>query len=200
MRGTLPCVLVIALMGVGACSSRYGDAPAQGSLSQVQVNVFGWNAYVGATLIDRNGRRTGWNVDRPIREIAGCTHGYGSDVGIPDATAPEDTLKQTPADTVPGGPQPTPMYHYFTIRDSAGIPGLLRQGGCELRLDPVVGGKVQLTLLATGMGFSECKDTTSVWVKPGLPSRLWLSWKPVGDKCLVRITRMASKQTRSPAR
>jgi hypothetical protein len=36
------------------------------------------------------------------------------------------------------------MYHYFTIRDSAGVPGLLSETGCELRLDPVAAGRVWL--------------------------------------------------------
>jgi hypothetical protein len=192
-------MLAIALMSVGACSSGYGGTPARGGLIEVQVDVFGWNdARIGATLIDRNGRRTGWNMDRPIREIAGCTHGYGSDVGIPDETAPVDTIEQTPADTVPGGPQPTPMYHYFTIRDSAETPGLIHQGGCELRLSPVVGGKVQLTLLASGIGVKECKDTTSVWVKAGVPSRWRLSWKPAGERCFVMISKMDATRPAKP--
>src|SRR5207247_2094410 len=104
-------------------------------------------------------------IGRSVR-IKGCLHEYGSDEGIPDETAetPEQT---TPGDTVPGG---TPMYHYFTIRDSADVLGLLHEGGCELRLDPVVGGKVHLTLFASGIGVRECADTTSVWVRPSVPS------------------------------
>jgi len=154
-------------------------------------------------LIDKTGRRTGWNVDRPIREIAGTIHGYGSEEGLPqepgdsaDVHEPP-TVQPAPSDTVPGGPQPTPMYHYFTIQDSAHAPSVLDQGGCELRLDPDVGGKVHLTLLASGIGFSECSDTTSVWVQRGVPSRWRLSWKSAGEKCVVKIARMAASK---PAR
>jgi len=191
VRRPVPRVLMLALFGAVACSSHFGGASAREGLTRVNVDVFGWDAYVRATLIDREGRRTGWNIDRPIREIPGCLHDYGSDVGIPDETAPADTTEEATADTVPGGPQPTPMYQYFTIADSAGVRGLIHQGGCELRLDPDVGGKVQLALVANGAGLKECKDTTSVWVKPGVPSRWWLSWKRSRDGCLVKITRIA---------
>ena len=195
MKGTWLGVLTVALMSVGACSSGYGGAPARGKLTQARAVVFGWNdARVGALLIDRNGRQTGWKRDRSIREIAGCMLQSGSEEGIPDEAPPDTFVQTTPADTVQRQILRTPMYHYFTIEDSADVPGLLHQGGCELRLDPVVGGKVQLTLLASGVGFSECKDTTSVWVKPGIPSRLWLSWKTAGDSCRVRISQMAARK------
>jgi hypothetical protein len=127
-------------------------------------------------------------------------HEYGSQEGISDDAAPEDTVSQTPAPTASGGPQPTPKEHAFTIRDSADVPGLLHQGGCELRLDPVVGGKVHLMLLASGIGVKECGDTTSVWVKSGIPSRWWLSWKAAGDKCIVSISRMTVKKAEAPPR
>jgi hypothetical protein len=187
-------------MSASACSSGSGEPPARGKLSEVDVNVSGWNeARVGATLIDRNGRRTGWNVDRPIDEISGCMYESGSEEGIPDETVPDTLERTTAADTVPGGPQSMPIYHFFRILNDVVTPvGLIDQGGCELRLDPVVGGKVRLAVVATGIGLSGCSDTTSVWVKPGVPSRWRLSWKPAGDKCAVRISRMAAKRPESP--
>jgi hypothetical protein len=188
-------LLVLTLVASVACSSGVGGAPERGRLARVNVDVFGWNAFVKATIIDREGRRTGWNVDRPIREIPGCLHEYGSEEGIPNEDAPEDTTSQAPADTVPGGPQPTPMYHYFTIADSADVPGLIHEGGCELRLDPEVGGKVQLALLANGAGLKECKDTTSVWAKPGIRTRWRLSWKTDGRKCYVSISQVTRERT-----
>lgn len=193
-RLALRALLALTLLAPAACSSGPAVAPARGKLTGVSVDVFGWNAFVKATLIDREGRRTGWSVDRPIREIPGCQHEYGSDEGIPNEDAPEDTTTRAPADTVPGGPQPTPMYHYFTIADSGNVPGLIHEGGCELRLDPEVGGKVQLILLANGSSSGECKDTTSVWVKPGVPSRWWLSWRSPGVKCIVKITRLTARR------
>ena len=192
----LPWLLVGVVLSAGACAS---GASTPGKFLQVYVSIFGFgDARIEAVLIDREGRRTGWNVDRPIRQIPGCSHGYGSEEGIPDENAPADTTTLAPADTVPGHPEPTPVYHYFSIQDSAGTPGLLRDGGCELRLDPVAGGHVTLAVTGTGIGFTECQDTTSVAAKPGVPSRWWLSWKAAGDECVVRISRMAAtKPTRT---
>ncbi|MBI5708841.1 MAG: hypothetical protein HZC42_00810 [Candidatus Eisenbacteria bacterium] len=175
------------------------------------MSISAWNdARVGAVLIDRKGRRTGWNVDRPIDEIPGCVYGSGSDEGIPEEWwLPEDTTEVALPETVGidtafvrvPAPQPTPKFHEFDIFNDIVTPvGLIDQGGCELRLDPVVGGKVQLTLSATGVGFNMCKDTTSVWVRPGAPSRWRLSWKAAGDKCTVKISRIAGKRSSSSSR
>ncbi len=182
-------LLALTLAAFAACSSEVGEAPTHGRLTRVSVNIFGWNTLIGATLTDREGRKCGWNVDRPIREIPGCLHDYGSEEGIPNEDGPEDTTTTAPTDTMPGGPQPTPMYHYFTIADSAQVPGLIHEGGCELRLDPEVSGKVQLTLMGNGAGLAECRDTTSVWVSRGAPSRWRLRWSERAGKCSVKIMR-----------
>jgi len=190
MRQTLCWVLACGLLSIGACTSRSSTpASTPGGLRQVYVSIFGFgDARVGAVLIDRAGRRTGWNVDRPIRQIPGVLNGYGSAEGIPDENAPEDTTTPAPADTVPGHPEPTPVYYYLSIQDSAETPGLHREGRCELRLDPVVGGCV--TLAITGTGFRQCQDTISVVVKQGVPSRWLISWKSSAAGCNVKISRM----------
>jgi len=177
------------VLSIGACASRSGTPTSSpGKFSQVLVSIFGFgDARVRAALIDREGRRTGWNVDRPIRQIPGVGNGYGSEVGEPEENARPDTTPVAPADTVPGHPEPTPMYYYLSIQDTAGV-GLLREGGCELRLDPEVGGHVTVAVTGTGFRFSQCQDTTSVNVRRGEPSRWWLSWKAGGDKCIVKIT------------
>ena len=192
MKRTLPWVLACLVLSMGACASRSGTpASTPGKFLQVYVSIYGFgDARVGAVLIDRSGRRTGWNVDRPIRQVPGCYHGYGSEEGITDENAPKDTTELAPADTVPGHPEPTPKYHYFSILDSAGTPGLLHEGRCQLRLDPVAGGHVTLAVTGTGIGFSECQDTTSVTVKPGIPLRWWVSWSAARGKCVVEIARL----------
>jgi hypothetical protein len=188
-------VLACVVLSLGACASRSSTpAGTTGKFLQVYVSIFGFGeARVGAALIDLEGRRTGWNVDRPIRQIPGCSHGYGSEEGIPNADAPADTTTLAPADTVPGHPEPTPVYHYFSIQDSMGTPGLLHEGGCELRLDPVADGHVTLALTGTGVGFSQCQDTTSVAVRSGVSSRWWLRWRATGGKCTVTISRMSGE-------
>jgi hypothetical protein len=198
----LACILVNACASPG--SSDAPAPPGRFSVVYVTVHAFG-DARVGAALMDRKGRRTGWNVDRPIREIPGCGHEYGSEDGIPDENAPEDTTEQAPADTVPGGPQPIPIYHNFNVfqpirQDSANLPGLLSEGGCELRLDPVAAGHVTLAVVGTGIGFEQCQDTTSVNVTPGLPSWWRLSWKVRESGCVVKIARTPDKEPRRPAK
>lgn len=192
MRGTLCWVLAGVVLSVGACASRSSTpASTPGKFSQVYVSIFAFgDARVGAAVIDRAGRRTGWNVDHAIDQIKGCAYGAGSEEGIPDENAPEDTTNLAPADTVPGHPEPTPVYHYFSITDSLGTPGLLSEGACELRLDPVAGGHVTLAVTGSGIGFSQCQDTTSVNVNPGVPSRWRVSWKLTAAGCNVKIFRM----------
>ena len=118
----------------------------------------------------------------------GVLNGYGTAEGIPDENAPEDTTAPAPADTIPGHPEPTPKYYELSIQDSAGTPGLLHEGACELRLDPEIPGHVMLAITGVGIGLDECQDTTSVNVKLGVPSRWRLSWKSAKDKCVVEGT------------
>jgi hypothetical protein len=184
MRRVLLGIVAIALASAGACSRSSSEPPERVKLIEAHVNVFGWDGRVGAMLIDRGGRRTGWKVDGSVRDIAGCTLQSGSEVGIPDEIARDSLEEPTSVDTVP-------MYHYFRIHNDAVTPvGLIDQGGCELRLDPIVAGKVHLALGASGIGLNGCGDTTSVWVKPGVPSRWRLSWKPAGEKCVVKLSKM----------
>jgi hypothetical protein len=195
-------VLACAVLSVGACASRSGTPiSTPGRLSYVFVSIFGFgDARVGVMLIDQKGRHTGWNMDHAINQITGCAYGAGSEEGIPEENAPEDTTKLAPADTVPGHPEPTPMYHYFTITDSLDAPGLLSEGGCELRLDPVADGRVTLALTGAGVGFSQCQDTTSVVVRAGVSTRWWLRWRAAGGQCTVTISRMSGKPPPRPVK
>jgi hypothetical protein len=156
------------------------------------------DARVGPMLMDRKGRRTGWEVNHAIGEITSCEYGAGSEEGIPDEDTPEDTTQLAPADTVQGHPEPTPIYHYFSITDSLGHPGLLSEGGCDLRLVPDVAGRAVLAVTGLRNGAILCQDTTSVAVKPGIPSRWWLSWQATGDSCVVKITRVEAGRTIPP--
>ena len=156
---------------------------------QVLLSIDAFNdARVRAMLIDRHGQRTGWNVDRPIREIPGVVNGYGTEDGIPDENAPPDTTTLAPTDTIPGHSEPTPRYYYLSIQESSGGQGLLQDGACELRLDPEVSGHVSLALTGSGIGIKQCQDTTSVNVRPGTPSRWRLAWSLTNNECSVKIT------------
>jgi hypothetical protein len=208
LRTSLPWVLVGALACAGACSSGNGAVPTPPrSFSEVFLSIDAWNeARVTAVVIDQAGRRTGWTQEGPIDGIKGCVRGSGWEEGIPilerwsvegDTTAlppPGSLFVDVPIDTMSHEPEPTPKYYYFHISNDAVTPvGLIDQGGCELRLDPIVAGKVQLGLSAKKGVLILCQDTTSVRVRPGVPLRWRLSWKARGDKCIVRIAELPAR-------
>jgi hypothetical protein len=183
------CVLCLLGSGWGSSSAcgRHGRR-----IVAVQVSVDGWNdARVAAYLIDHAGERTGWYQGRAVRGIPGCTHEFGSEEGLPEGSD-EVSGEPSPAREyeIPEQGGATPKYHHFTIQDSTGAPSVIRRGGCELRLDPLIGGKVHLILIASDG--EECRDTTSVWVQPGVASRWWLSWRGAGNRCAVKISRKAA--------
>lgn len=170
-----PLLSVLVMLTVGAHGLGSHVPHSARRIGHVRLSVDAWNdARVAASLIDRTGRRTGWLKGQPIREVRGCLYEYAYEEGLPQGPDENDSG--------------TPMFHHFTVQDSADTPGLLRQGGCELRLAPDVGGKVQLILLADGVGIPECRDTMSVWVKPGVRTRWWLTWKVAVDSCTVKIS------------
>jgi hypothetical protein len=165
----------------------------------VRLSVDAWNdARVAAVLVDRTGQRTGWSKGRPTWGIRGCFYECAFEEGPVDGDPTVSSGNASKSQDTPRGTgMGTPLLHHFTVQDSARTPGLLRQGGCELRLTPDVGGKVQLILLADGVGIPECRDTMSVRVSPGALSRWWLTWKVAGDGCAVRISPMRGRR---PAR
>lgn len=206
---SLPLWIVFCgvLCGQPSPAADMGSPAGFDEVSDVFIVVFGFgDARVGAWLIDREGRRIGWNaVDGLYREIPGCWHSAGSDEGIPDESAPLDTTEEAPGDTVAGGLEATPLYHEFMILGSAHYalydstvrltPKLLDEGGCELRLDPLATGRVTLAItgsgtLESGIGRDACQDTTSAFVKTGVPSRWWLSWRTEGNKCIVKVSEL----------
>jgi hypothetical protein len=206
LRTSLPWVLVGALACAGACSSGDGAAPAPTrSFSEVFLSVDAWSeARVMTLVIDGAGRRTGWKKGEQFREIVGCGLGFGTEEGIPNpegepddtsaTTLPEPLPGDAAVDTVSGEREPTPKYYYFHISNDVVTPvGLIDQGGCELRLDPTAAGKVQLGLSAKKGVLILCEDTTSVWVRPGVPLRWRLSWKAQGDRCVVRISKLPAR-------
>jgi len=182
----------LGLLIVGACSSNSNAPRGQGKLVEVSVNVFAMHdASVAAVLIDRNGRRTGWNPKGSLDEIAGCTLESGSEDGIPVEVGSDSARGTVAMDRAPA----TPIYHFFHIFNDAVTPvGLIDQGGCELRLDPVAGGRVRLSLKAKGIEVGGCSDTTSIPVRPGVASRWWLSWKTTGGRCVAKISALEAKK------
>lgn len=122
-------------------------------------------------------------------------HEFGSEEEPEGGNDDDSTSDTRPAQeyVIPDESGVTPKYHYFTVEDSADAPSLLRKGSCELQLDPVIGGEVRLMLVADAAGSILCRDTTSAWVKPGVPARWKLSWSAVDSTCTVKFTRILEK-------
>lgn len=182
MKRLLLYMLLVSLLA--ACSPAFGRKESRSGVDEVSVDVFGWDTYAGAVLIDKTGRRAGSISWRAVREIPGCRVNFGSEFGIPDQS---DTTSVTSNET------PAPLYHHFTLRDSASVHGIVHDGTCELQLAPASSGKVALTLLASGVGLSPAKDTLSTWVTSGATSRWLLSWRTDNGRCVVKMSEVLGK-------
>lgn len=206
----LASLAVLGLVCAAACTS-VGSAPTETPKKFTRLNVsvdavtyeVPEPGLVEALLIDRDGRRTGWTRKGVLREINGCASQHGSEDGIPissDTTGLDADEKALLAamlarDSLRAEQETGPTWHYFQIGNDigyrAGGPlGLIDQGGCELRLDPITSCMVRLAISDQGTEFRGCRDTTSLWVKPGTPQRWRLSWKVVGDSCVLKLSRL----------
>lgn len=202
-------LLVLSLVCTATCAS-VGDVSTTTPRKFTRVNVVvdGLDAaQVEAVLIDRDGRRTGWTRSGEVREINGCINqpGWGDDFTNPrpdesDSAAVEEWVQAQRQDSIYAASAPPPTSHFFEIGNDmnyrAGGPvGLIDQGGCELRLDPIYAGAVALSLRADGTGFRSRRDTTSTVIVPGRPQRWRMSWKTSGDSCIVKIERLDERGT-----
>lgn len=202
--------LVLTLVAVVACSS-VGTVHTENPKRIVRVNVVveNYDARVEALIIDRHGRRSGWARQGEIEEINGCISRAGWGDGLPDqgpgepdsaAVAESERMQAEDSAFAVSNPNPLPDLIEFGVGNHLNyraeladmFPGLLDQGGCELRLDPIHPGALNLAINAEGTGFRGCEDTTSVVVTPGEPQRWRLSWKVSGDSCVVKMVRLAA--------
>jgi len=205
-----PSVLILlGGLSMAACSLGHVGRTKEGNkLSEVSVSIYSLgNARVGAILVDKQGRRCGWDMGGGAREIPGCWDEYGSEEGIP--FEPEDTVGTTiNNDSVEADQDSLPIYHsfkilgppYYQLPESGG-QGLLLEGGCELRLEPISPGRVTLAIMGSGtpdsgIGWNACRDTTSVMVQSGMPQRWWLSWKTDGNKCFVKLAKLSANESK----
>lgn len=151
-------------------------------------------AMVWATLIDREGRRCGETADWSGREIPGCSGGGVRGRGFEQEDWEADTAIAVLPESVATRNEPALVGYDFGIWNDRTTPiGLIHEGGCELRLDPVATGPVAMGLVGTGAGFNACEDTTEFWVYAGVPSRWRLSWRMSGDSCIVDIAPLDDK-------
>jgi hypothetical protein len=175
-------LLLASLFAAGTSKPPRPLPPAR--VTTVEVEVTEWSpAIVWATIVDRRGRRCGGSLNHPLREIPGCDHQFEWEEGAPKQ--PGSGADSTKSDA-PGG---SPDGLHFTIRDSAATRGVVEDGACELLLASEGAGLVRLSLVAEARGLSDGKDTTSVAVRKGKPTRLRLIWRVEGGKCVAKISR-----------
>lgn len=202
--------MILGLACTAGCAS-VGSAPptTPRKFTRVNVSVDGL-AWVEAVLIDRDGRRTGWTRAGDRFEINGCGFQRGWEDGIPnprpdeaDSAGVAEWEEIQRQDSIYAASNPLPTWHFFEIGNdknyrAGGPPGLIDQGGCDLRLDPISADALRLAINAEGIGFRGCEDTTSTVVSPGKPQRWRLTWKLAGDSCVVRITRLGERGSARP--
>lgn len=205
---TRTCLLVLGLLCIAACAS-VGSVPTATPrrLTRLNVVVSNWDARVEALLVDQYGRRSGWTREGVLEEVNGCISQSGWEDGIPnprpdesDTAAVAEWERMQVEDSTYAATTP-PLYHHFSIgndrnyRDELAkrFVGLIDQGSCELGLVPLHPGALSLTINAEGVGVRGCEDTTSTTVALGKPQRWRLSWKLVGDSCIVKTTRLDAR-------
>lgn len=210
LTGTVLLALAVA------CSSPGKVSPAaHGKFTSVYVSATECDeARIHAVLIDRIGRRSGRTERGRLEKIPGCYSGGGPETDMfNDEYVPRDStgalletlLVNSDSGAVSIGAAASsefhPRYYDFHVSNDAVTPvGLIDQGECELRVEPIAPGAVTLAISAEGVGFSMCKDTTSVVVEPGVPLRWKLSWKSEGDHCVVKMARIEARSSNRPSK
>lgn len=204
-------LFVLGLVCTAACAS-VGSVPTRTprKFTRVNVSVNGWA--VEAVLIDRDGRRSGWTRNARLREINGCANqaGWEDDTSDPrpdesDSAGVAEWEEAQREDSIYFASDPPPTWHFFSIGNdknyrAGGPPGLIDQGRCELRLDPIHAGTVELSLRADGIGLRSRRDTTSAVIVPGKPQHWRLSWKVAGDSCVLNMSRIERRSARPSGR
>src|SRR6266704_3678108 len=88
-------VLLLVLTGtamaiIATAMSRSPQPHPPRGIAAIEIEISEWSrTTVWATIVDRRGRRSGGSMDRPFREILGCSHQFEWEQGVPsDATGP----------------------------------------------------------------------------------------------------------------
>jgi hypothetical protein len=174
MRLAVACIVAIAFCA--ACKAGGASTPRY-KVDYVGVSITCMDtAQIVSVLVDQGGRRCGGTQEEMYREIRGCEHQFN-----------------WPAEGASGGEidslstSPMSLGDFFAISDSAGVPGLLEDGTCELHVMVKQGGRLRIAAKG-GRGISLCSSTRDVHANSGQDLRLRLAWNLGVGKCSVLLT------------
>jgi hypothetical protein len=187
---------------LGACvESSAVTETKSGEFTYVHIAVAGDTVQTSAFVVDRQGRRTGWLDGRVLRDIPDCGHSYGSDEGIPDSPALDDT-----GAVIPGGDSPdssagpvkgaeVPRYHSFELRQPLRGRSLISDRVCELHVRPSLDGVVRVAAQAGRKMPEQCAQSVAKRVQRGTEYRWRVSWKAAGDSCALSVSELPARQS-----
>ncbi len=199
-------VLFWALLGGCAASSPQALRPYS-VLSEVRIDVWGGDTHhVGVVLVDRTGRRCGWEAGAVLQDLFwDCTYD-NAEPGIPDEFPPMDdtigTLRSLAWDDsattgesgLMASEQP-PISSSFVIAAHENGTGLLTAGKCELWVVPIQTGPVTFQIRAKRGSPQHCGSAEFVdSLQSGFRYRYCAAWKSTADSCSVRISLAAREK------
>ena len=203
MKSWRQTALFALAVAVGGCiSSGAATREGAGGLTYVHVSVVGDTTGTEAMLVDGRGRRTGRLASGNIDEVPGCRYSGGWDDGIPDDEGPTDLTDTTVVQEspIPDGTGLPPRYHSFGIVRPERGGGLLGEGRCDLLVESGQDGSVRIGVQGGLTEPEQCEATLTEILKAKTQYRWRVTWKALGDSCIVKIARVSPKPAGTGAR
>jgi hypothetical protein len=176
----------------------------------VSIDVWGNDTtLVGAVLVDRQGRRQGWEYGRRLYEIPGYTFYTDADECCPDDSpimgdsgtvifheAAVDSVLQQGATRIDGR-EPPPLANGFAPQVPTMRDGLVADGRCDLWVTPLHTGVVTIKVLARRGTLRDCNPAVvEQTLQIGWRYRYRVEWKPAADSCSIRIALAAREKSK----
>jgi hypothetical protein len=178
------CVwLGLGWLAAACAASSAGTVGPPGEITGVLIVVSG---DVSPILIDKGGRRAGWNNGRPLREIASCAYSFGS-----KEEETEEESPPSPGVDSAGDSTQAPEVQEFQMFGSPEGPGILAEGGCELLIDPHTSCRAHVDVVAY-RGSRETHASLEGFLRTGTRYRWRVRWEVAADSCIVSMFKLKS--------